>query len=288
MEENKIIPTPIGVQNKKVETYAGDMAKAIESGEGGIIKKMIHEQEEQEVEKKNMSPESKRNRIFLILSAILIFFSIVAVMFIVFSQHISTVSVAPQFSPIIFTDNAKLLEIGGLDKVQIAQTIQNEVSSLQIKTGGIEGIYPTVNSVPLGLRNFLGLIQTNLDQSKIVFVNDNFLLGALSKDTKDLFFLIKVRSVTDIFDPMRAWEQKMFSDMHKFFGVDITSDTNYLLTKDFTDGFISNKNARILYDKDGKIVLMYVFADDSSVVITNTAEAANEVILRLSSSQVKK
>jgi hypothetical protein len=198
------------------------------------------------------------------------------------------VPVSPQFSPIIFTDNAKLLEIGGLDKIQIAQTVQNEVSSLQIKTSGIEGIYPTMNAVPLGLRKFLSLIQANLDQSKIAFVDDNFLLGAFSKDTKDLFFLIKVRSITDIFDPMRSWENKMFSDLHGFLGVDITADTNYLLTKNFEDGFVSNKNARILYDKDGKIVLMYVFADDSSVVIANTAEAVNEVILRLSSSQIKK
>ena len=36
-------------ENKIVETYAEDMAKVIENGqEGGIIKKIIHEEEERE------------------------------------------------------------------------------------------------------------------------------------------------------------------------------------------------------------------------------------------------
>ena len=80
----------------------------------------------------------------------------------------------------------------------------------------------------------------------------------------------------------------MFYDLHSFFGVPINAGTNYLLTKNFEDGVVENKSARILYDKNGEVVLMYVFADDTSLVITNKTGPVQEVIFRLSSSQLKK
>ena len=93
----------------------------------------------------------------------------------------------------------------------------------------------------------------------------------------------------------------MFSDLHGFFGVDISPETSYLLTKNFEDGIVGNKNARILYrtSEEGegsapsslptanKIVMMYVFADDTSVVIANTDKAAREIMLRLAGSDTK-
>ena len=87
---------------------------------------------------------------------------------------------------------------------------------------------------------------------------------------------------------MQSWESNMFSDLHGLFGVNISADTNYLLTKDFDDGIVGNKNARILHDKDGKVVLEYIFADDNSVIITNNDQAAQEAMSRLASGQIKK
>jgi len=77
----------------------------------------------------------------------------------------------------------------------------------------------------------------------------------------------------------------MFFDLSGFVGVDINVDTTYLLTKDFEDGIIGNKNARILYDMNSQPVLMYIFANDTSVLITSSEQAADEVILRLTKDQ---
>lgn len=277
-------------QNKIVQTYAGDMAKVIETNEGGLIKKIIHEKQEQEKEKENLSPESRKNKTFMLISIVFIIIAVGSVAFIIIlRQQNSTVPVAPQFVPLIFTDKAKFLEIGGLNKEKIAQTILDEVNTTQVKSGGVEGIYLTENrSATLGLRRFLNLIGANLDQNTIPLVEDNFLVGIAKNNTNDLFILLKTRSFFDIFPALQAWENKMFFDLHGFFGVDISADTNYLLTKGFEDGIINNKNARILHDKDGKIVLMYVFADENSVIIANNEEVAKEVMLRLASSKIKK
>jgi hypothetical protein len=126
-------------------------------------------------------------------------------------------------------------------------------------------------------------------------INNNFLLGAfktglssVSPNIGDPFILLKVTSFPDVFPLMRIWENKMLYDFYEFFGVKITPTTNYLFTKNWEDGIVSNKNARILRDNDGKIILMYVFINDSSIIITNSELATREVILRINSSQIKK
>lgn len=287
-------------QNPSVQTYAEDMARVIGDNTQGLVKKIIHGEEEHEEEKKNLSPESKQNKIFMFVGSILLFLSLATLAyFIFFKKDIGTVPVEQQFVPIIFTDKNSFLEIAGFNKDEITQTVFNQTNNTKVKTGGIEGVYLTENKQIVGLRKFISLIKSTFapDENSLL-VNDNFLMGvvndpteddssATSPTTKDFFILIKIRSIADIFDTMRAWENKMFYDLHSFFGVSINSGTNYLLTKDFENNVIENKNARILYDKDGQIVISYLFPDDNSLIITNSIKATREIMLRLASAKKK-
>ena len=203
------------------------------------------------------------------------------------------VDVNPQFTPLVFIDKTEYKGITGLNSNQIVQTILNEVNSAKVTNGEIEGVYLMENKKVIGLRRFLATLKTNLVLDQNIFVNDNFLLGIFNERTsvstnKDLFILLKSRSFLDVFPILKNWESKMFADLHGLFRVDINANTNYLLTKNFEDGFVNNKNARILRDKNGKIVLEYIFADDTSVVITNSDVAAQEIMARLVSSQIQK
>lgn len=296
-EENK--------KNVTIETYADDMAKVVGSNEGGIIKKIIEEEEKHEAENKRVSPENRLNKIFLFIGIFFVLLSFGAVSLVyLFKKEILTVEVKPQYTPLIFIDKTQFKEISGLKKEEIAQTILNEVNTAEFKLGGIEGIYITENKKILGLRGFLSKIEANLDQEKIEFVGDNFLIGVTndgnipkeeevnslgaSFGAKNLFILLKMRSIADVFEPMRLWESKMFLDLHNLFGANLNIETKYLLEKDFEDGIIQNKNARILRNKDGKIVMMYVFAEEDSLVITNSENTVAEIMLRLASSKVKK
>jgi hypothetical protein len=196
---------------------------------------------------------------------------------------------------LVYSDRSVSIDVSGLKKDNIKQTVQNEVVKSLIKDGELEGIYLTENKQSIGLRRFIALIGSSFaPNNNLLFVKDNFLMGVV-KNQADItppsgtgfFILLKVRSNTDIFDSLRAWEPNMFTDLHGFLGINIGSENNYLLTKDFEDGIIENKNARILYDKDGNIVMMYIFADDNSIIITDSQSAAHEIVLRLSSGQIE-
>jgi hypothetical protein len=272
-----------------VETFAEDMAKAIGGNKEGLIKKLIHEEEEHEAQKKNLSPKSEKNRLFMSLSVVLVVLALgILIFFIFFNKNIKVVPLAPQTVSIIFTDQTDFKPIDGFAKDQIVRTVLNQINSTTVKIGGIDGIYLTENNNIVGFKEFNSLIKSSLTPSQVGLISDNFLPGVFNDKTKNFFILLNVRSFADIFPVMQIWENKMLYDLGGFFGINITSGTNYLFTKNFEDGIVANKNARILRDNSGNIVLMYVFADDNSVIITNSESTVDEIILRLNSSQIKK
>lgn len=287
-DDNKIGDLPVA-KRKVIKTYVEDMTSVLEDGKGGIIKKIIHSEEQHEIEKRNESPQSKKNKLFMLFGLLLILLSIGTLFFFFQKRTVPTVPVAKQFVPLIFTDKNALLELADLKKPVIEKKIWDGVNTSTIKVRQIEGIYPTLNKSPAGLRKFISAIDGSFVPAETNFVDDNFLMGIVKNDnsTNSFFMLMKMRSIIDVFEIMRSWESKMFLDLHGFFGVDLLPETKYLLTKNFENGIIENKNARILYDTDKNIVMAYVFADDNSIVITNSENAVREIILRLASSQVK-
>jgi len=275
-------------QGKVMKTYAEDMADVIENDQSGLVKKIIHEQEMRELEKKNVSPVSQINKVYIFLSFIFLTGALLTFVFLLVREERSSVIVEPQFIPLFFNDKSVFLEVSDLPKEKIIESVLTEVKNTSVKSGGIESIYITKNKQIMGLRSFLGLMKSNLVLPDATLVNENFMTGVFKGDENGFFLLLKMRSFQDIFDNLKKWESKMFYDMHAFFGFPINTSTNYLLTKNFEDGIIKNKNARILYDQDGKIVMMYVFVDENSLAIANKIEVINELVTRLSSSQIKK
>jgi hypothetical protein len=289
MENDNQIKNQIKNTNPNIKTFANDMAEVIEGTDAGMVRNIIHEQEIREAEKRNLSPDSKRNKVFIIASFLLVAAAIATLFFFVYKKEPNTVPIEPQFASVIYNDKTAFLEVSGLSRDQVFAVIQNEIKNNELKDGGVEGIYLTIDKKIIGLRDFLTLIKSEFSLDNQYFLSDNFLIGAVeSKGTKYPFILLKMRSIPDVFDSLRSFEPKMFSEARGLFGIALDKDTNYLASKAFEDGVINNKNARILYDKEGKIVLMYVYADDTSVILTNGSEAVREISARLVASQIKK
>lgn len=282
------------IKNKVVKTYTEDLLKVIGGG-AGTIREIIHNQETREREKYLTSKQAKANK-FLLWGSILIFLisgGLIAYYFITLEP--STVDVKAPIASLIFTDTTRYLEIDGLDKEKIAERLITAIDNSSVGEERIEGIYLAENKKTVGLSDFISRIGVGLILPKEGFIKDHFLLGITNKKlgeeeqaSKHLFFLIKISEFRDAFSVMRDWENKIFQDLHPFFGIELDASVAYLLTKDWADGIIQNKNARILYDEEGEVVMMYVYADNTSIVITDSESAVHEVILRLTSSRVRR
>ncbi len=285
------------LQRKNVETYTDDIVRALESDKGGLIKKIIHEEEVHEVLKKNLSPESRRNKLFMSASFLLLFLAVTLLSFLLlYNTPGDPVSVVPSFTSLIFTDKTEFKTVDGLTKDQLIDVVSTAVRNTRVKIGEVEGIYLVENKKVVGFRRFTELVKSSLTSSPLVAaVSENFLLGAVksfasSPDTAggDFFMLLEIRSFPDAFSLMRYWEKRIFRDLHGFLDMKISSATDYLLAKSFEDGIVQNQYTRALKDRSGKTVLGYAFVSNSSVIITGSEAAIEEILPRLFLSRVNK
>ncbi len=290
--ENEIPKTEIPKENVPqksgvVKTYAEDMANAIDHVEGGMIRQIIQEQEEGQKRKENVSPESTKNRMLMLISSVLLISAFVSLFFAFNSKgKVPTVEPVKQMKNMIFVEQNKFLEIEGFSKTQIIETIKNEVADVQLKNGGIEAIYLTEGKNVVTFARFMELIKSNVPSEVTGYTNNNFMIGVYNNnDEKSLFILMKVKSFTDIFPGMKIWENKIWGDLHDLFDMELNAETKYLLTKNFEDGIINNKNSRALYDTEKNKILEYVFVDETSVIIITNSNAVKEVMDRLYSAQ---
>lgn len=282
-------------KSKSIETYAGDMAETIEQSGGSLIKKIIHEQEAAEEEKKKYSPESAKNRAFTYASIALLGVGLAAVaLIVIFQKDAERVEIPPQFIPLVFTDKTDFIDITDTKKAEIAAKVRAKAVSLAMPGGKVAGLYFTNNQKTLGFQSFLESIESNFPTGGFDLVEENFFTGVRGSDGSneqsggDLFFVLKAESFVGIFPVLREWETKMFNDLGLFFQDGASPLYTALLTADFEDGFVLNKNARFLTDEAGSLALLYVFVDDNTVVIADSFDAAEEAILRLSAGDVRK
>ena len=276
-------------KNVAVETYSDDIAQVLEGDKEGLVKKIISEEEARENEKKNLSPESKQNKLLIITSALLVVLGLGTLIYFWDNGGASTVEIGQEFVPLVFTDKSSFIETSGLKRNEIIQSVFNQVRDSTVRQGGILGIHLTFNQEIMGLRQFLSLLKWNLSPGEnTVLVNDNFMLGAVkTEEASGFFMLLKARTIEDVFGPVRTWETKMFYDLHEFLGFTLNSGNKYLLEKKFEDGIVENKNARFLFDNEDQLVLLYVFADNTSGIIADSRAAAREIMLRLQAKQTK-
>lgn len=288
MENNNTQSTEDKI-NPHIETLSGDILDMALHNEAGVIHGIIKGEEEKSAIDANISPTSKKNKILISLSVLLILLSIsVLYLFIYFNKKNSTVPVTLQYKPLIYTDAYILLPVDGLGKKEIEEKILSGVKNSSIELGKLEAYYLTINSKATPLDIFFNSIEANIAKETINQFNPTYLIGTIGDIKNSVFILLKPNSFSSVFAGMRLWENKMFYDLSGLYGIETNQDTSYLLTKNFDDGFIQNKNARILHDNEGEIVIAYVYLDNNSILITNNHGTAKEVLDRLSGSTLKK
>src|ERR1035437_5679505 len=103
-KKKEIETTTNKLPNAVVETYAGDMVNIMGNETEGLIKKIIHGEENKEAEKKNLSPESNKNKIFLIIGVLLLVFALSITFFFLSQKSTGIVVVQQPVTSLIFTN----------------------------------------------------------------------------------------------------------------------------------------------------------------------------------------
>ncbi len=269
------------LKHKAVTTFTEDMTRVLEGDQGGIIKKIIHEEEQREKEKTNFSPQSRKNKLYMLSGVTMITVALSIFLYSLLSRPSNTVIIPEKVAPALYTDKSFYLEIDGLTKAGIGSSILNEVAKAELPINGVETIYLTENKRVIDLRRFIEVMELSFVPGDTALVSDTFVLGVVNTEPRTPFILLKMRTMPDIFPALRAWEDKMSVELKEIFKGMPSNLT-------WNDGIVGNKNARMLSGTEGNEFLMYVFADNHSVVFSQNQKGAGEIMLRLLQSEIRK
>jgi flagellar basal body-associated protein FliL len=283
--------TPVKKEKEGLRTYATDFGKSISGERGDMIRRAIADEERKAQAAKAQTLASKQNILLLVGSVLSILIGIGAIIFLAIGNRPKTIEPSAAKVPsIVFADASVEIPFTGLSKEQLVAQATAAIEK-KISSSSIENIFFT--EIRSGMKylttakTFLSLISKTVPTQLTDGLENTFMFGAYDNAGKNAPFLIfKTDAYNDAFAGMKEWEARLFDDTYQLFGIATTGENANLLQAKFTDATLMNKNARVLRNSAGTIVLLYAFPDEQTIVITTDPVALTEVSTRLTSQKV--
>lgn len=283
LPQEEITPQKKGFQ--AIRTYASDMASAIKDGQGSVVKIAMAEHKKRETELENASPESKKNIFFIVGALAYLVLGIAGFLYFFAQQTPPSVQInqTVNSTSLIFSESVRKMDVSSLSREQLESALQQEIKTAQIRLDTIENVY-MINGATgsvLQTAQFFSQLKTSAPDALVRSLKPSFMFGIYNFDTTQPFLILKTTSRDIAFAGMLEWESKLFDDIYGIFNIDVSGNKKTLFEKKFQDALIKNRDARILRDDKGDIVLFYVFTDDTTIVITKDPKTLEEVVDRL-------
>ena len=191
----------------------------------------------------------------------------------------------PIIKPIIASEIIKNIDIAGVDKDRIMRFIADELNNNTLRLDVVENINLVENislgEQPIETSRFLHLIGSRVPPPLLRSLDDYFMIGLYAFDGNNLFVLFKTSSYENTFAGMLDWESEIFGEFYQMFNIDVSGERSELFNKKFKDIFVRNRDARAIIDENGEVVLMYLFINKNTIIITRDENSLLEVITRL-------
>jgi hypothetical protein len=287
---------PAEQKTSGLQTFQHDVAEAMRQGQGNIIKIAVAEEARNQKESQANLASSPENKKYLVMTIVLVGLGILALAgyFVFRAENVPTVTTTQtqQVSSLVRTENHVPLMIGDLSSDSVTAKIAEVVSGSVGSRNTISDIYfVTTEKGPYGSvtsSQFFDAVGSTIPSSLTRALGSKFMFGVYQGTTPVPFLLFKTDSYQSTFAGMLSWERSMFDDLYQILSISIAGDNQTLFAQKFIDGTIKNRDARILRNAQGQPVLEYLFLDDQTLLITASAEPVDELMSRLSASQLTK
>ena len=281
----------IGSQTRVVRTFETDIAEAMKEKKGSVVKIAMAEHKRREGLTDLEEAPKKNNKWWLFSAIILILGGVIFYGFISINKKINTVNTTEVRSDaLISSDKEKEIDTAKLSQTKLVNAVNTELDST-IRLDSIERIYltETVGSLkaPIKTERFFSILGARIPPILLRSLSDKFMLGIHSFNGNQPFIILKTDFYENAFLGLLKWEREMPEDILPLFGVKLTNENRYLLTKEFQDATIKNIDARILSDESGKTVIVYATPNRETIVITTGEDTLKEIILRLNAPKPK-
>src|SRR3989338_6367515 len=275
------IPRKIGNSQIPMHTFSEDIAKAVKTGGGKILREALTETDDRT---KQIQMQGNRQLIFSLATIFLFIAGIIIILYFIQPQEAPIYIETPNTTVRALISSENTYQIDVTDKGKL--NIVNEILATYKKETNINTIANIyfVEQTPLGKKqlmanDFLALLRTTTPVQLLASLDPKFMFGTYVGETTTPFLIIKSNSLTDLSSGLRSWESALLNDMYQLFQIKRGGIYN-VFEKSFEDVVVANKDGRAVYDADRNPVFMYVFINDTTVVFTTNTTTATEVIRR--------
>jgi len=299
MEENKTQTNKKGAPNT-IHTYMSDMAKAVRENEMSVIKVALAEQKARERgdQYRKIEGTPMKKILFAVGGVIIILVAIATSYFLIKKAQEKNLPavITRNVESIISQDNQVLVDMtNATNKSDVSNLINPEVIEKGI-ANSIKAIFLTktqedYSKTLFELNDLLSILKVTAPGSLIRSFTGEYMIGTYTLSSENershLFLILKVSDYNLAYAGMLEWEKTILDDLFTLFRVNVSGENVELFGKSFKDIVIKNKDARILYNKEGVDALFYLFPDKKHLVITDNQETIKEIVARLLLKQAK-
>lgn len=284
-------------KTKRIRTYQSDVAEALKSQRTSIIQMVLSEQEKKRDAAEEVSPKQPKNMALMLISATLIATGVGAAGFAAWryaaqQKEVGQTERALSIPSIIFAETKKGIDITGLSKDRVARAVSSEIASVDLRLDFIEQIYFAKDvagssealapeekvQILVSASELFNTLESGMPESLARALAPDFFFGIHVFNGNQPFIILRTDFFESAFAGMLKWESSLARDVLPLFGKTVTSD---LVVRPFEDVVIRNRDLRILRNKDGIIVLIYLFQDKHTIIIATADETIKEVVDRL-------
>lgn len=271
-----------------IRTYASDIAEMMRKEKGSIIKIALAEQQRREMYKKQRDPTSTKNIIIIFLGIILILGGIMIFVFSIVNRAkpVDVTVFSSNLPTFLFTESQVHIDMTELNRSELINLIQLHQADDTLVKDTIKNIFISYSfnnaqtQVPFAV--FLQKLGINIPTPMYSNLDSSFMLGVYGLDgPNELFTIFKVKDFNEAFLSMREWESSMLSELVRLYDIDTSSYGKVIFSKEFETEILYNKEARLLRDSSGKILLSYVFLDKETIMVTTEAGSLDEILKRI-------
>lgn len=276
-----------------IRTFAADIADIMRKEKGSVIKIALAEQERRQAYKQEKDPTSTRNLLVILFGVVFIVAGILIFVYTIINRNEPIPIVVPVGIPsLIYSENQTQTDLTELTRGKLFSAIHSAVGASFAENETITNIVVTSQtslgrspvSVPI-LFNKLGV---KAPERILNSLTGQFMLGVYKiEDKGNLFLILKVKDFNESFSAMNEWEISIANDLVRLFQIDPNAFTGDIFLEEFRSGVTFNKEARNLFDKDGRLVLSYVYLDRNTILITNHMPSVEEIVKRINSQSIK-
>lgn len=275
-------------QEGEVRTYATDIGEMMKREKGSVIKIALAEQKRRDEFKKKMDPTATKNIVVMLAGIALIVGGIMVFVYSIMnrSKPVPVTNYASSLPSFFFTENQIQIDMTELNRTELVDTIHAQMSNTTLVPETFNNLFVSYKTVagqaPVPSNVFFQKLGIVIPDGLFQNLYPSFMLGIYNETTgNDLFMVFKVKEFNETFLAMREWEPRMLTELVRLYDIDTSGYGKAIFNKEFTTVTMFNKEARVLKDDSGKVVLSYIFLDPKTVMITTETPGLEEVIKRM-------